>query len=552
MNSILELFVSQSAAHAVIIISIVAALGLALGNVRVLGVNFGIAGVLFSGIIFGHFRITINREIMEFLREFGLILFVYTIGMQVGPGFFSSLKKEGLRLNMLAAAVVVLGAGLAILVSRLFDIDMAAAVGMYSGATTNTPSLAAAQQALKEAGVTAQEIIKLPGIGYAVSYPFGIVGIILTMILVRLIFRIDPSKEAVCVESAKAGFMVLNIKVENKNLDGLTIGKIPALAGLGVRISRIFHENRVSVAQPDTVIRLGDIILAVGPGEKLSELALVVGRPSEVDIASLPSRITSARIIVTKKEVLGRRLSELDLESGYGVIITRAARAEIEFIATADYTLQFGDTLMAVGEEDAIRKVSVLLGNSPGELSHPQLIPVFVGIALGIMAGSVPVSVPGAPAGVRLGLAGGPLVIAILLSRVRKIGPLSWYMPISANFMLRELGIILFLACVGLGSGDSFVSTLTKGDGLRWMACASLITFIPLFATAVFARMRYGLNYLSLCGLLAGSMTDPPALSFANSMAASGATSISYATVYPLVMLMRVVSAQILVLSFMK
>ncbi|HAM35110.1 MAG TPA: putative transporter [Elusimicrobia bacterium] len=547
----MALFAPHSVAYAIIIISLVAALGLAIGNIRCCKVNLGIAGVLFSGLLFGHLGITVSREVLEFLREFGLILFVYTIGMQVGPGFFSSLKREGLRLNLLAASVVLLGAGLTVLISRLCAIEMPAAVGIFAGATTNTPSLAAAQQALKDMAAAGEAAAKLPGIGYAVAYPFGILGTILSMLLARLIFRVDFAHEALSdgPSGSPDKVSVMNLEVTNQNLDGLPVSKVPALESLGVRISRIMHEGKVSVAQSDTVMRLGDVLLAVGPKASLSELALVIGRPSDMDLKSLSSGIVSSRVIVTRNEVLGKTLEQLDLADHYGVVITRAARAEIEFVPASNYTLHFGDALQAVGEQAAVSKVASLLGNSPRALNHPQLIPVFVGIALGVLLGQVPFSLPGMPAPVRLGLAGGPLAMAILLSRIRQIGPLSWYMPISANFMLRELGIILFLSCVGLRAGDQFFSTLRHGHGLQWMACGALVTFLPLAIVAVVARLKYRLNYFSLCGLLAGSMTDPPALSFANSLSPCSATSIAYATVYPLVMLLRVLCAQILVLS---
>jgi putative transport protein len=533
------------------VISLVGALGLAIGNIRVFKINLGIAGVLFSGILFGHFGVTVNQEVLEFLREFGLILFVYTIGMQVGPGFFSSLKREGLKLNALAAAVVLLGAGLTILLSRLCGAGMPAAVGIFAGATTNTPSLATAQQALKDLPGISESVSKLPGIGYAVAYPFGIIGTILVMILIRLLLKVNMPAEAAQETGAQAPRLTrLNIKVENQNLEGLPLAKIPALESLGVRFSRVLHEGQQSVPHGETILHLGDILLAVGPKEKLDELALVVGSPADIDLRSLPSPLISQRIIVTRSAVLGKTLDELELADRYGVVVTRAARSEIEFVTGSDYTLHFGDALQAVGAPEDMAKVAELIGNSPRTLSHPQLIPVFTGIALGVLLGSLPISLPGMPASVRLGLAGGPLVVAILLSRIRRIGPLSWYMPISANFMLRELGIILFLSCVGLRAGGSFVDTLTGGQGLRWMACGAAVTFMPLAVVAVLARLRQKLNYFSLCGLLAGSMTDPPALSFANSLSNSSATSIAYATVYPLVMLLRVICAQVLVLLF--
>ncbi len=403
----------------------------------------------------------------------------------------------------------------------------------------------------------AQEIAKLPGLGYAVAYPFGIIGIILTMILVRFFFKIDPLHEAEefkQLQSKSASLLaVYNIEVKNPNLEGLVIEKIPSLEDSSVVISRILHEGKVEVAQPDTVIHIGDILLAVGPREDLDEIKLVVGELSKVDLKALPSSIITKRILVTKKSILGKTIDELECLDKYDVNITRISRADIEFSPNADFTFQFGDTVLAVGLEENIKKVAAELGNSLRQLNHPEIIPVLVGIALGVILGSYPMYFPGMPAPVKLGLAGGPLVVAILLSRLGRIGPLVWYMPISANFMLRELGIVLFLTCVGLMSGDKFVATLVQGSGLYWMACAVLITFVPILIIALIARFFFKTNYLTICGLLAGSMTDPPALAFATGIVPhSDAPNISYATVYPLVMLLRVLSAQIMVLFILR
>ena len=554
MDSIVQLFTADSVAHAVLIFSLVIAVGLGLGSIRICGINLGVAGVLFAGLVFGHYGVTINEQVLEFTREFGLILFVYTIGMQVGPGFFSSLKHNGLSLNLMAAFIVVLGAVITILVSHFSNIPLPAAVGLFSGATTNTPSLAAAQQALKEIPSITAEASKMPGLGYAVAYPFGIIGIILTMVMTRLIFKINPQKEAQEDQQRQAKNMVVlgsvDLKVENPNLNGLTIKNIPSLKETGMIISRVMHAGQVQVALPSTKVHIGDILHAVGPKEKLGELQVIVGSKVDVDLREVKSKITVRRVIVTKQEVAGKSIVEMDVTNRYGVTITRVSRSEIEFPVTADMELNFADTLVVVGEETAIQKFASDMGDSPRQLDHPQLIPVFVGIVLGVILGSWPIHLPGIPAAVKLGLAGGPLIVAIVLSRIGRIGRLIWYMPMSANFMLREFGIALFLACVGLRSGDQFVKTLLDGNGFYWMGAAVLITLVPIFIIAGFARIKYRMNYMSLCGLLAGSMTDPPALAFANQMAAGSAPSIAYATVYPLVMLLRVISVQILILLF--
>ncbi|MCR4336763.1 MAG: putative transporter [Candidatus Omnitrophica bacterium] len=554
MDFIIQLVTQPSVAQVVLGLSMVIALGLAIGSVKIFNINFGVAGVLFVGLIFGHFGFSINHEVLEFIRELGLILFVYTIGMQVGPGFISSLKRNGLPLNLMAAFVVIFGAVLTVLINQYAHVPLPAAVGMFSGATTNTPSLAAAQQALKEVPGITEELIKMPTLGYAVAYPFGILGIILTIILTRIIFRINPAKEAEAFAHIQAKdappLEVRSLRVDNANLEGITISKIPTLTESGVIISRIQHQNDVQVALPKTIVHCGDILQAVGAREKLDVLQAIIGIQSDVDLREIESDVTARRVIVTRPKVVGKTIAELDSSHRYGVTITRVSRSDIEFAAVPNLSLNFADTLVVVGEDQVIQKFADEMGDSPKHLNHPHLIPIFVGIAFGVLLGSWPIHLPGVPAPVKLGLAGGPLVVAIILSRIGRIGHLIWYMPISVNFMMREFGIALFLACVGLRSGDQFVKTLVQGDGFYWMAMASLITIIPIMMAALFARIKLRLNYLTICGLVAGSMTDPPALAFANSISPSSAPSVAYATVYPLVMILRILSAQIMVMLF--
>ncbi|MCX5790827.1 MAG: putative transporter [Elusimicrobia bacterium] len=551
MDLLSTLFSPQSVAWSVFVIMLVAAAGLALGNLRLFGINLGIAGVLFSGILFGHFGLDINHETLEFLRDFGLILFVYSIGTQVGPGFFSSFRKEGLRLNLLAAAVVLGGVALTLLVSRLAGFDIATAVGMYAGAVTNTPSLAAAQQAL---GALGPEAANSASVGYALAYPGAIMGIILTMLLIKRVFRTQAAQDMLQVQGDKAaaGFVNVSITVENRNLEGLMIRDIPAINELGVVVSRLFHGGLMAVAHDDTVIHAGDVLLAVGTEEHVRKFMLVIGSKSAMDLKKLPSRIIHSRVIVTHKEVIGKTLEELNLEAQYDVAATRVARADVEFLVSDSYVLQFADNLVIVGEEAAVAKAAATLGNSPKDLNHPQLLPAFIGIAAGVLLGSLPIAIPGLSTPVRLGLAGGPLIVAIVLSYVQHIGPLNWYLPPAGNLMLRELGITLFLSCVGLKAGGRFFETLLNGNGAFIVLFSFLITVLPIMIVGVFAKAKLKLNYMSLCGALAGSMTDPPALAFANSMAPSNLSAMSYATVYPLVMILRVISAQLIVLLFMK
>ncbi|MHB0996388.1 MAG: putative transporter [Elusimicrobiales bacterium] len=551
MDLLSLLFSPQSVAWSVFVIMLVAAGGLAAGNIKIAGINLGIAGVLFSGILFGHFGLAISHETLEFLRDFGLILFVYSIGTQVGPGFFSSFRKQGIRLNLLAAAVVLGGVAVTLAAARLAGFDIATAVGMYAGAVTNTPSLAAAQQTL---AAVSPEAVNSISVGYALAYPGAILGIILTMIVIRRIFKAQAERDMLDVHAEKAASALINasIAVENRNLEGLRIKDIPAINELGVVISRVYHAGQLGVAHDDTVIHSGDILLAVGLEENVRKFTLVVGSKSGTDLKKLPSRILHSRVIVTHKEVIGKTLDELNLESRYDVVATRVARADVEFLVSDSYVLQFADNLVIVGEEAAVAKAAALLGNSPKDLNHPQLIPAFIGIAAGVLLGSVPISVPGLAAPVKLGLAGGPLVMAIILSYVQHIGPLNWYLPPAGNLMLRELGITLFLACVGLKAGGRFFETLLHGNGLQIVLFSFLITVLPILAVGIFAKVKYRTNYLALCGALAGSMTDPPALAFANAMNPSNLSAMSYATVYPLVMIMRVISAQVLVLLFFR
>ncbi len=551
MELLSPLFTPQSVAWSVFVIMLVAAAGLAIGNIKLFGINLGIAGVLFSGILFGHFGVQIDHVTLEFLRDFGLILFVYSVGTQVGPGFFSSFRKQGLKLNLLAAAVVLGGIGVMLAAARLAGFDIPTAVGMYSGAVTNTPSLAAAQQAL---GAVSPDAANAASVGYALAYPGAIMGIILTMLLIRRLFPAQSEKDMLEVHSDRAAAALINasVLVENKNLDGLRIKDIPAVNELGVVVSRVYHDGRLGVAHDDTVVHAGDVLLAVGLEENVRKFTLVVGSRSGTDLKKLPSRIINSRVIVTHKDVIGRTVDELGLESQYDVAVTRAARADVEFIVSDSYTLQFADNLVIVGEEAAVAKAAERLGNSPKDLNHPQLIPAFIGIAAGVLLGSLPIAIPGLSTPVKLGLAGGPLIMAIILSYVQHIGPLNWYLPPAGNLMLRELGIVLFLSCVGLKAGGQFFYTLIHGNGASIVLFSFLITVLPILALGVLAKARFKLNYLSLCGALAGSMTDPPALAFANSMSPSNLPAMSYATVYPLVMILRVILSQVIVLTLFR
>lgn len=552
MNALLSLFPPESTAYTVMIISSVIALGVAIGHLRLFGISLGISGVLFAGLAFGHFNLTVDHTIIEFAREFGLILFVFTIGIQVGPSFFASFKKQGIKLNLLAAAIVLLGVAVAVAIYYIAGLPLAVVVGLLSGAVTNTPGLGAAQQALKEGMPTMTDAGELSGMGYAVAYPFGIIGIILTMILIRVLFRISVPKETEAYDAATSPTSAkpenYNILVNNPRLDGQEVRALASLVQAEFVISRLMRGDDVMVPSSDTKLHRGDILHVVCTRDNAEKLAIIVGDLSKVDVRAVPSDLTARSVLITKKDIAGQTIRELDLMNRYGVAITRIHRAGIELVARAGMTLNFGDRVTVVGEADSLKKVAAEFGDSMKQLLHPNILPIFIGIILGVVLGSIPFSIPGVPAPVKLGLAGGPLLVAIILSRIGKIGPVVWYLPQSANLIVREIGITLFLACVGMKSGGKFLHTLTQGDGLYWMALAALITVIPLLIVGFVARLVYKLNYLSLCGLLSGSMTDPPALSFANQIAASDAPSITYASVYALVMFLRILTAQALVL----
>ena len=535
------------------LLALVAVIGLWIGHFKIKGVGLGIGGVLFGGILVAHFTtqygIKLDSHTLHFVQEFGLILFVYTIGIQVGPGFFASLRQSGLTLNGLGILIVALGALVTILIYKFADIPLDVALGIYSGAVTNTPSLGAGQQILSELGMS--QTTSNMGMAYAMAYPFGICGILLSMWLIRLFFKIKVDEEAANFEKEsghdKEALKSMSLKVTNTNLNGIHLIEIPGFDDEDVVCSRLKRGELVIVPKADTDVQLGDILHLVGNPEGLKKMHLIIGEEVDVPVASLSGEIRSERVVVTNEKVLGKKIRHLGIHQKYGVVISRLNRAGVELVPTAHTTLQFGDVLHMVGKTDILNQAISVIGNAKQKLLQVQMLPVFIGIGLGVLLGSIPFYIPGFPVALKLGLAGGPLVVALILARIVSIGKLYWFMPPSANLALREIGIVLFLAVVGLKSGGSFVDTLTNGSGLEWMGYGIFITLVPLMIVGVIARLYAKLNYLSLCGLLAGSMTDPPALAFANELKeGSGAASLSYATVYPLTMFLRIISPQLL------
>ncbi|HHT7856150.1 putative transporter [Pasteurella multocida] len=536
------------------LLALVAVIGLWIGHWKIRGVGLGIGGVLFGGIIVAHFTnqygLKLDAHTMHFIQEFGLILFVYTIGIQVGPGFFASLRQSGLKLNGFAALIVLLGSLAVIVIHKLADVPLDIILGIYSGAVTNTPSLGAGQQILSELGLT--QTTSTMGMAYAMAYPFGICGILLSMWLIRLFFRIKIDDEAknFLKESGqdKETLGSINIRVTNPNLDGLRLVDIPGFdEKRDVVCTRLKRDEHISVPQANTIIQKGDLLHLVGEIPLLRKIKLVLGEEVDVPLSSFTGDLRSDRIVVTNEKVLGKKIRALGIHQKYGVVISRLNRAGVELVPTANTALQFGDVLHVVGRSEVLNQAVSILGNAQQKLQQVQMLPVFIGIGLGVLLGSIPFHIPGFPVPLKLGLAGGPLVVALILARIGSIGKLYWFMPPSANLALREIGIVLFLAVVGLKSGGNFVDTLVNGSGLEWMVYGIFITFVPLMIVGIMARLYAKMNYLSLCGLLAGSMTDPPALAFANAIKEeSGASALSYATVYPLVMFLRIISPQLL------
>ncbi|MGR5128980.1 putative transporter [Photobacterium swingsii] len=538
------------------ILALVAVLGLWIGNWKVYGVGLGIGGVLFGGIFVGHFTdawgIGLDSHTLHFIQEFGLILFVYTIGIQVGPGFFASLRSSGLKLNGFAALIVIIGCLVAILLHKIFDVPLPIILGVFSGAVTNTPSLGAGQQILSELGAQ-ENMLDLTGMGYAVAYPFGICGILLTMWLLRLAFRVDINEEADEFEAnngqRKQSLHTINVAVKNTNLSGLMLKDVPALTDGDIVCSRLKRGEQLHVPRPESTIEVNDLLHLVGEKHALRKALLVIGEEVDASLSTRGTELRVQRLVVTNEIVLGKKIHDLELKEKYDVVVSRLNRAGVELVPTSQTTLQFGDILNLVGRHEAIEAVSGIVGNAHQKLQQVQMLPVFIGIGLGVLLGSIPFYLPGFPAAIKLGLAGGPLIVALILARVGSIGKLYWFMPPSANLALREIGIVLFLAVVGLKSGGGFVETLVNGDGLSWMGYGMVITLIPLISVGILARLFGQVNYLTICGMLAGSMTDPPALAFANNIhSTSGAAALSYATVYPLVMCLRILSPQILAL----
>ncbi len=558
MDWLIKLISQESIAQTLLIYSFAISAGVLLGKIKFGGVSLGVTFVLFVGLALGHFGFTVNGELLHFIKEFGLILFIFSIGLQVGPGFFSSFKKDGMLLNALALSLVLLGIITTIAVFFISNgrLEMSMLVGVLSGAVTNTPGLGAAQEALKQL-FDAGQISEIPqiGLGYAVAYPLGVIGTISGLILIRFIFRIKLDKENENLtrlhnENKQDKPERITLKVTNKAIVGKTLQECKDLIGRKFVISRIMHQGATFVPWKNSIIEENDLLLIVCSSNDFSAIKAFIGETSNYVWEDKNSQLVSRRIVITQNKINGKTIRDLNLRTLFGVNITRINRSGIDLLGRPDLVLQVGDRVMVVGELDAIKKVEHFLGNTLKRLNEPHLITIFFGILIGILVGSIPFYFPGMPMAAKLGLAGGPLIVAILLGRFGYKIKLITYTTQSANLMLREIGIALFLASVGISSGGKFLETLVTGNGLLMMGVGFLITIIPLLIIGIVARSIFKLNYFTILGLISGSSTNPPALAYSSTIAPNDEPAVAYSTVYPLTMFLRIISAQLLILLF--
>ena len=550
--------VGPSIAHTVFILALVIASGIALSRIKIKGVSFGMTWILFTGIVAGHFlgAESIHHDTLHFIKEFGLILFVFFIGLQVGPGFFSSLKSGGLKLISLAALVILLGAVTTYVIHLVTGEPLPTMVGVMSGAVTNTPGLGAAQQAFADAGGAADKALADSiSLGYAVAYPLGVIGIIMSMIIMRYVLRIDFKKEdeGLAAMSKETNLPHrYSVEFTNEMLDGKTIAIAHMLINRQFVVSRIMHRSgEIVMADGNSQLTVGDRLRIICSEEDSEAILAFFGKPVEMSAdewgatAMQSTPLVSRRILITREDVNGKTFADLRLRTRYGINITRVHRAGVDLIPYQGMELQVGDKVMVVGPEAAVAAAEKALGNSLKKLDHPNLFPIFIGIALGVLLGSLPLM--NVPQPVKLGLAGGPLIVAILIGRFGPHFKMVTYTTMSANLMLREIGLAMFLAAVGIGAGDGFVDAIING-GYKWIGYGVIITVLPLIIVALLARLKFKVNYYTMMGLMSGAMTDPPALGFANQSSGNDMPAIGYATVYPVVMFLRVLTAQLMML----
>ena len=555
MNWLQDLLTNpNSIAHIVALYAFVISLGVLLGKIKFFGISLGVTFVLFAGILAGHFGFTGNPAILSFLQDFGLILFVYCIGLQVGPSFFSSFKEGGITLNLLAVGIVALNIAVALVCYFALQgrVEVPMMVGILCGAVTNTPGLGAANEALQQLNYDGPEI----AMGYACAYPLGVMGIILSMIVIRYICRVDLDGEQAEIHQREEANphlkpFSLSLEVHNEALNGKTLSQVQNFLARDFVCSRIIQNGHMHTPNSKTELSLGDRMYIICAEDDSEAIVAFIGPKVEQDwdIENQHNKaMVSRRILVTQSSINGKTLGELHFSSMYGVNVTRVNRSGMDLFASRQLRLQVGDRVMVVGSQEAIERVANLLGNQLKRLDHPNIVTIFAGILCGILFGSLPIAIPGMPTPVKLGLAGGPLIIAILIGRFGYKVKLVTYTTMSANLMLREVGLVLFLASVGIKAGENFVQTVVEGDGLLYVGIGFLITFLPLLIIGAVARWKHRVNYFTLMGLIAGSNTDPPALAYANQTSGNDAPAVGYSTVYPLAMFLRILTAQLLIL----
>jgi putative transport protein len=541
-------------------LSLAVATGIALGNIRIFGVKLGVAAVLFSALLIGNMGFTIEPRVLEYLRDFALVLFIYSIGLQMGPGFISSLRDQGLRLNALAITVILLGAATAAAIVKFAGLPRELASGLFTGGFATTPALAAGQEAIRQLaagrGYNADAAVEATNRAYSVAYPFGLMGPILLVVFFRILFRVriaDELKElAAMQEIRRPPLEFVDVEVINAICDGIPLRDHCLLPGRGILFTRHLHDGQQTVPTALSTIHIGDVLRAFGPKPALEELIPLIGRKSHINLAEAGGHVQRTELLVTRRAVIGKSLRELDLTNRHGVTLARINRAGVDLPARASTKLQFADGVTAIGPEASLTDVASELGNSTDALNQTQLIPIFFGLWLGIIVGSIPLTVPGLHTSLRIGLAGGPMLVAIVLSRLGNIGSVVWYMPTAANQLLRDFGMAVFLACVGFQSGDHFFHKLIYEGGLPLIGWGAIITLVPMFIVGLFARLFMKLNYITLCGLISGALTSSPTLLFANEATDSNAPAVAYATVYPLSVMTPVLCAQLLVTIMMR
>ena len=554
MDWIVDLFIKESFAQTIIVFGLVIAIGIWFGKLKIYGVSLGVTWVLFIGLLFSFMGISLNHELQDFLKEFGLVLFVYTLGLQVGPGFFASLNRNALVTNMLAAFIVILGVATTLVLFYFTTNPISIMTGIMSGAVTNTPGLGAAQTTMVNLHQTG-EATSMITLAYAVAYPFGVFGIIIAMLLIKKIFKVNIEEETEVQKKLenlrKDNVISKHIRLENHQLNGKPISAVFEIIKTPFIISRMFHNGSIITPTPKDILSDGDVLLIVASKDTFAQLELILGSESKMDLRTdINSDLVSNHVVVTNKNITHKRIGDIIEFSPPDFTFTRLYRAGIQMIPNGNISLQLGDTIKVVGTKEGLDRISKVLGNSLKRLDVPDIAPIFIGIVLGIIVGSIPFHIPNIPIPVKIGLAGGPLIIALLLSRFGNKFYLNNYTTLSANLMIRELGITLFLASVGLSSGSKLVEAFSGGMGFYWVGLGIIITILPLLIIGVIAKMFFNKNFFEICGLLAGASTDPPALAFALKIAGNDIPSATYATVYPLTMILRIIAAQLLILMF--